>query len=109
MDAKIMAARPDNLTCSVHVPSAWERADCYAERWVRTVRAECADRMPIHGERHLRSVPSRVAAPENARLKPRATDLKRYTVHTGGPLGHVGRSEEVGIRRAGPDVVAGGR
>jgi putative transposase len=59
-DAKFTAAFDEILASEgleiAKIPPRTPRANCYAEGWIRTARAECTDRMLIYDERHLRSV-----------------------------------------------------
>src|SRR5450755_357662 len=49
----------------VKIPPRSPRANAYAERWVRTVRAEVTDRILVAGQRHLREVLDEYAAHYN--------------------------------------------
>jgi hypothetical protein len=51
----------------VKIPPRCPRANCFAERFVLTVRTELTDRMPIFGEGHLRRVLATYAAHHNMR------------------------------------------
>jgi putative transposase len=46
----------------VKIPPRSPRANAYAERWVRTARAEVTDRLLTAGSRHLRAVLDEYAA-----------------------------------------------
>jgi len=60
----------------VKIPPRSPRANCYAERWVRTARSEVTDRMLIAGQRHLRAVLDEYVAHYNRRRPHRARNLR---------------------------------
>jgi putative transposase len=60
----------------VKIPPRRPQANGYAERFVRTIRAELTDRMLIFGQRHLRRVMSEHAAHYNQQRPHRAQGLR---------------------------------
>jgi len=60
----------------VKIPPGCPRANCYAERFVGTVRREITDRLLIIGEHHLRTVLAQYVTHYNTRRPHRALHLK---------------------------------
>jgi hypothetical protein len=65
----------------VTIPPRCPRANCFAERFVLTVRTEVTDRMLIFGERHLRQVLAVYAAHYNGRRPHRHLGCGRHARH----------------------------
>ncbi len=60
----------------VRIPPRCPRANCFAERFVRTLRAELTDRMLIFGQRHLWGLLTEYVRHYNGQRPHRARDLR---------------------------------
>jgi putative transposase len=60
----------------VKIPPGYPRANCYAERFVGTIRRELTDPLLIIGDRHLRTVLARYVTHYNARRPHRSLQLR---------------------------------
>jgi len=84
------------------IPPRAPRANAYAERWVRTARAERLDWVLVRSERHLRRVPTAYVAHYNTARPHRGNHLDvpappaQPEPARHGPLGRVERVDVLG-------------
>ncbi|MGH3885265.1 MAG: integrase core domain-containing protein, partial [Pseudonocardiaceae bacterium] len=73
--ASFDAVLADGGIGGVRIPPRCPRANCFAERFVRTLRAELTDHMLILSQRHLRMVLAEYVRHDNGQRPHRARDL----------------------------------
>jgi hypothetical protein len=111
-DSKFSAAFDDVFRSEairvIHTPIRAPQANAYAERFVRTIRAECLDWLLILGRRHLEHVLRAYTAHYNRERPHRGLALLQpEAVNTASPLatGEIKRRDQ--LRRTHPRVLPG--